>query len=615
MSIETGYQPSEKELGIEDEAEKEGEVSERFQLTEEQRQKALQKLERLGYFNYDDNGRIVADLEKFDTYSTVRSNIFQKLIGASGYYVLQHIFHNLPVISSEDYGRGVREPKPLFYDPASDEEALNIQAIKEADYYLNPVKGSRKIQYPGLEKVNKYEANLALLTYSTDFGDGFRDNKTGKLMVRDKQDPKQRYKPIRFDYFLNNYSYDPISNDRKGPGFSGSPNKFLTEKGKNLVESGLLTTDDFHTMHRTGEALAQMTEKTIGHNGTVFFDGIRYHVGKNLRGSETKVLNDGTVLVVSGLEEKITHYFKLRPELRDGNKRFTSLNAPETNLQPFNRQDYMLQDEDESDENYQKRIEALRAFELKPIRTEDLSPKTKARMKNISRQNWSQIDNPELGAQISNDFAKILDENKPTRWYLAQANDELLGFIRFDDISDTEVYAGSLNVDDQSRGAQIGESILKSCLIKESQSKVVKGTAYPKLPIAAKYLTPQTVGGYGFVATGLTYYEGTEVPFFQMEIDQKKNTAYQAGQMKIEDIAGQYRNNQYQEKDNLIVLRYNPVQENDQIMIACNALLTGNKVMTGFMADPQDKNYRYLVFENSIASQEETLEDDLMEAA
>jgi hypothetical protein len=100
-----------------------------------------------------------------------------------------------------------------------------------------------------------------------------------------------------------------------------------------------------------------------------------------------------------------------------------------------------------------------------------------------------------------------------------------------------------------------------------------------------------------------------------MEIDQKKNTAYQAGQMKIEDIAGQYRNNQYQEKDNLIVLRYNPVQENDQIMIACNALLTGNKVMTGFMADPQDKNYRYLVFENSIASQEETLEDDLMEAA
>jgi len=33
MSIETGYQPSEKELGIEDEAEKEGEVSERFQLT------------------------------------------------------------------------------------------------------------------------------------------------------------------------------------------------------------------------------------------------------------------------------------------------------------------------------------------------------------------------------------------------------------------------------------------------------------------------------------------------------------------------------------------------------------------------------------------------------
>lgn len=622
MSIETRYQPGNQETQTKNPDENiPGEI-ERFYLDEQQKLKVLQALENNGFISYGGNNEVIANLDLLDQYASKKegsafSRKIAQIAGSEGFWVLQHAFRDLPVISQEDYDRGVREGKPLFYDPLSDEEALDINAIKAADFYLNPFSGRRKINYLGLDQVDPIEANMALLIYHPKYGNGYRDHRTGRLMVKDPIAAKPR--PIRHDYFSRVYGFEPTYGSFKIKSyqpFSGSPNQFLQTKGKHLVEKGILTTADFRTMHRTGEKIESDMAKSVEDNGFVFIDGVRYYVGKDLKGAKAQILDDGTVLITTGPEEKIGHYFQLKPELRRESKSLTTLNAQETNLRPFDRQEYEKQREDETNEAYQKRLEALQTYELKPIITENLPSNIKAEMKAIARENWSHIDNPELGHKITSDLAQMLDENRPSRWYLAQANQELLGFIRFDDISDTEVYAGSLNVDEQSRGAQIGESILKSCLMKESQTKVVKGTAYPKLPIAAKYITPQSAGGYGFVATGLTYYEGTEVPFFQIEIDQKKNAQYHTGQMKTEDMISRYQNNQYQTNDDLIVLHYNPTTENDQMMIACNALLgSGERVMSGYSADSQDKNYRYLVFERAVQERAEALEEEVLPEA
>lgn len=562
-------------------------------LEEEKRKKTFSLLEKNDYLEFSPEGKIICDLEKFNSYNSMKEPFLTNAFGHGGTGLLQEVFSGQKVISKEDWEAGEKEGKSLYYDPASDEEALNQTAIKQADFYFIPWKLGRKIKYPHLETVSKIEATTAVLLYHPNYGNGFRDEQ-GQLKVKNTQ---RKYEKFKTDFF-SQYHFSPKFKTKRGTysPFSGNVGPFLRTTGNHLVESGLLTVKDIKQQKIRGEKIAPLETKIIK-NGRIFLDGVAYFLSKKLNSFEVVALNEKMAVIKNPQDGQIVSHFPLRPDLKPEKARdFSTLNAKEVNLQPFDREAFDQKMVDEDEEDYHQRTESLRELEMKSIRTENLIPKDKQRMKEISLKNWSQIDNPELGAKISSDFTEFLDQNQPSRFYLAQVNNELTGFIRFQDISDREVYAGSLNIDSHSRGAQIGESLLKSCLQKEAEHKIVKATAYPKIPITSKY-----IGGFGFVGTGVTNYAETDVPFFQMEINQEKNLAYHYLKGDRQEALGYYNNNQYKPEDEIIVLRYNPNQEFNEMMATCGAVLSqGDRAMTAYFDDSQEKGYKYLVFEKNL---------------
>ncbi|OGD56777.1 hypothetical protein A2V71_01490 [Candidatus Berkelbacteria bacterium RBG_13_40_8] len=555
--------------------------------TQEKRQKALSIMEQRDIISYGPNNEIICDIDNIDHYNTDKDNYLKSLYPHGGFSAMQDIFENTNVISKEDWKNGVREPKPLFYEPKSDQNALDPIAIKNSDFYLNPSKGKRETNFSKLEEVSPQEATLALLLVHPRFGDGFRDPKTNAFMIRDS---KRKYRKITAEQIEQTYKFSPqfIDSDGKRKRIGSVPKRFLKSQCQHLVNSGLISLEDFSSYEDKNQALFS---RPVEKNGFVFIDGIRYYIGKGLPDAKVTILNN-TGVVRSG-DDQITNYFRLRPDLREENNPLITLNAEQTNLQTFDRDEFSQRFDDEKDEDYQKRMEGLRELEMKSIRTAEIPPKDKQRMKEISQQNWSQIDDKELGNKISSDFANFLDQNKPSRFYLAQVNNELTGFVRFDDISTTEVYAGSLNVNSRSRGAQIGESLLKSCLLKEAEDKIVKATAYPKLPITSKY-----IGGSGFAVTGIENYPGTAIPFFQMEIDKERNQSYRFSKGDRQEALTYYQENKHTPDDEVSVLRYNPDIEMAQMMSSSAEIFNlGNRVMTAYLDDPEAEGYKYLVFE------------------
>ncbi|MEI6039945.1 MAG: hypothetical protein WCP93_01185 [Candidatus Berkelbacteria bacterium] len=612
MSTENRINLSESELNIGNT--NQSEELDDIEIQEARRQKALEVIAENGYISYTEDGQIVADIDSINQYTSAdtgeHAKLMQKLrqiYGAAGFNVLQEVFHEKPVISHEDWEKGVTTAKSMFYDPISDQAALDKRAISESSFYLNPAQGNRKVIFSELNQVNTSEAELALYTYHPDYGNGFRDPKSGQLMVKDSSN---HYEPISYDYFVKNYNFDPRIDDRKGGGFASSPKQFFQTKGLHLIESGIFNENDFSSMSRE----VNPDTKEVDQNGFVYLDGVRYFIGKGLDQAKIEKTNN-LAFVRQGEADQITHYFNLQPSLVPEKGQVITLTAEQTGLQSFNRNEFMQQRPDENTNQYNDRIESLLAIETKPILTENLSVKDKAKMKLISQQNWSHINNHELGAQISGDFARLIDENIPSRFYKAEVNSEIVGFIRFDDISSTEVYAGSLNVDENSRGAQIGEGIIKSCLLREAETKIVTGTAYPKLPITGKYLTPQKAGGYGFVATGLVQYGETHVPFFKMEIDQMKNKEYSSSRLSIDEIQDLYHKNQYNQTDEIIVLKFNPNIDLDSMAAQSYELFENGRVMTSFVTDPKDETYKYLVFEKKKTQSVAQPENNLDEAA
>lgn len=589
------------------------------QIEEQKRQRALEAMASRGYIEYGEDGQIIADTEKINQYSSAPGSPHSSLVGrfydfygTSGYYTLQRVFHDQPVISKEDWEAGIRQPKPLFYDPSSDEAALDRQAIREANFYLVPNAINRKTDFPDLEQVSADEALMALFLIHPNYGDSFRDPKTNKLMVRDNE---KHYRPIDYDYFKRIYHFNPNIDGRKRSRLADSPRRFLELKGTHLQEKGILVLDDFRKIHWDNEKMEPLSTKKIGENGFVFLDGINYYAGKKLPDeTEAKVLGGGTVLIIAP-DGKIISYFKLKPDLKTEENHLPVLRALETDSRPFNRDTFLQKKEDESDDDYRARIEAFNDFEFPSVETSKLPVKTKNKMKAISQYNWSQIDDPAFGAKVSQDFSDLLDRNEPSQFYSAEVNGNLIALVRFKDLSPTEVYAGSLNIDYRHAGAKVGESLLRDCIRQKSQTKIVRAAAYPSVLVTAKYIRPESIGGFGFVAKGVANYPGMEVPLFQMEID-RKHSDYQTNKLTLPDIVSRYRENEFDPNDEIIVLRFNPLTERTTMISACESLLnSGEHVMTNFIPDTQDKACRYLVFEKVGTQNTASEEADLPQAS
>ncbi|MEK7158569.1 MAG: GNAT family N-acetyltransferase, partial [Patescibacteria group bacterium] len=147
------------------------------------------------------------------------------------------------------------------------------------------------------------------------------------------------------------------------------------------------------------------------------------------------------------------------------------------------------------DEGQRVKLEDLKEVEVDVESGAEISKKDRLAMREIADENWSQY--PRLHAAVVEGFDAAL-QNPANRFYIARYRGEMLGFVRFDDLKNGNVYAGSLNIRPELRGSSLGETILKMAIVQESRNHPVEATAYPKLPIAERY-----IGDFGFVVSGM----------------------------------------------------------------------------------------------------------------
>lgn len=343
----------------------------KLELSESQREQVLSVLEKHDYISKSPDGKIIVDLDKINDYSThIYAEEYRdilKITKHGGFFVLQHAFDGIPVISKSDWENKTEDSPPakkdLFYNPKSDKESLDPYSIREADFYISPWKGTRSIDFPHLGKTTSIEAITALLVYSPKYGDGIRDSGTGRLLIKD-QDTK-KYKPITHDFFKK-YNFTPtIKLDGRKLTLPDSPAQFLKLKGQHLIESGILTTEDFKQTGSQADKTEPFSEKPIK-SGFAYIDKIRYYVGKTTGDSKAVLLDKDTALVVSNGE--IVSYFRLKPELRKAGKgALTVLNAASTGLTRFDRESFLQPFEDEDEASYQSRIDGLKQYESKQL--------------------------------------------------------------------------------------------------------------------------------------------------------------------------------------------------------------------------------------------------------
>ncbi|KKR35938.1 MAG: hypothetical protein UT66_C0006G0005 [candidate division CPR2 bacterium GW2011_GWC1_39_9] len=262
-------------------------------------------------------------------------------------------FADKSVITAEDLKLG-KDPKPMFYSPKTAQEALDIQQIKEADFYL----GFWELSRPGRAYKKEYletglsaaAVEIACKAYNPNHGNGFVHNK--QLFVYNSQG---RTEKITADYFKReDSSYGRIKE------FIASPRTFL-ENNPKLAESSLFKAEWFR---KKTDLKGDILKKEIDKNGFVMLLGTRHFIGRNLANNPVYMVSKNYAVVTDfdkeGLERPIS-YFKIQPKT-EREEGFKTLNAGQVDLRPFDTKKMHTQRKDEPEAEYQ-----LRSKELEPV--------------------------------------------------------------------------------------------------------------------------------------------------------------------------------------------------------------------------------------------------------
>lgn len=186
-------------------------------------------------------------------------------------------------------------------------------------------------------------------------------------------------------------------------------------------------------------------------------------------------------------------------------------------------------------------------------------------------------------------------ENDGTRYYMVRYSEKLIGYMRFDDLPNDRVYAGSLNIRTGVRGSSFGETILGRGLEQQARTHVVEAKAHPDLKFAQRY-----IGEFGFVVTKLLENdEGYGKTYFHLEIDSKRNAELLFGHASFEDIQTAYKNQPDRDaSESFKISRYTLPQESNHMLSDATALLSnGEFIISAYRKDPKNPNDLYVVFE------------------
>lgn len=121
---------------------------------------------------------------------------------------------------------------------------------------------------------------------------------------------------------------------------------------------------------------------------------------------------------------------------------------------------------------------------------------------------------PELMKETLAEFEQALNDINNKEFYILKDKEDIIAFMRFDKLSDGNLYAGSLNTRSEIKGLALGGELLKKLLIEKSKDNNIEAVVFEKNPMVLKY-----TNGYGFKIVGeINNYKNTGQKFYKLEI-------------------------------------------------------------------------------------------------
>ncbi len=350
---------------------------------------AYARLEEMGFLEYSPEGKLIVDTEKMKfnkkNLRELGSAFTNPGIGQkNATQTMFALFGNSKVISKEDYEGGIREVKPLFYFPSNVEDALDIKKIKQTKFYLtlkdvlhaNPYTPKFYGNIPGKELSAK-EIDLALRIYHPDFGDGYRDPKTGILYIKNK---KGEFKKISAN--LLEELFGTYGNPKKKGESLYAGRSFIETQTPHLKKAGLLIPEDFRVISGSSTSKEYRIEKrAAGRKGQIMLNGVEHILGTQYKGKEiAKISSDlGGILEedAKGNKRLIAIFTIYKPEKAEKTEKgYFMARILETDPRPFNAEKFYARFPKESLEAYKQRIQGYESFEYTLKISKDISRET-----------------------------------------------------------------------------------------------------------------------------------------------------------------------------------------------------------------------------------------------
>lgn len=393
----------------------------------------LEEFEKAGFIEYDEEGKMICDIDKFKT--GVDSSFIKKIgpiysskhLGENSMTKTIHLlFKDKAAISKEDYEKGSREEKPLFYLPKNKDDALDINKIKESSFYLhlgevakNP-QYSKGIKYGDIKDLDYREVLLPLLIYHPKYLNGYRENKTNELKIKDEAGD---YEKLKAEHLIKKFSaFGSGTNINSN---LNTPRLFVRNVLPNLIDNNILLPEDFAITNQSDINSLERQSKNPGKKGYAMFNSVRYTLGseyESKKGFTAHQLSNelgGIVKKDESGRTEIISIFNLLNEKDDLKSvssktgQYWEANAKQCDVRKFDMKKMLPQKPGETDDDYAERINSNADFDNFINISTSFSSQTKINLVSLSFENQLKLVEiiKKTGLEKIVEFIKIFSED------------------------------------------------------------------------------------------------------------------------------------------------------------------------------------------------------------
>ncbi len=396
-------------------------------------QRVFEELENLGILKREGeiNTFDIEKLKKLFSKKSFRNNrelgSFKRNFGDNNTALsIYRLFKGVKGVSREDFLNDIKNEKNIFYFPETAQEALDVEQIKNSDFYLSLFDVIKnipydKLQYGAITDLNYREVILPVLVYHQNYGDGYRDPETGILYIKNK---KGEYQKFSATLFIESFSALGSSKKKSDSFYSGR--KFLREKIPQILEKGLIKLTDLRVQRGQGLE-TEIDSKKIGTKGQVMFSQVRHLLGTQYENDIAYKISDSEGVIVqveSDGQKSIIATFNIinQDNAHITLKGYLVAGIQQTQPTEFNKEIFYEKEDSETEEKYKQRMQNFEKFNRTLLTEQYLSLEL-----GISLEKFSGREQNMIAKMI--ETVGILEKNKIERFIKNYRDNGLRTFL------------------------------------------------------------------------------------------------------------------------------------------------------------------------------------------